>query len=64
MTTGEPARRLRLWNRGLIREGMSADLFLFDPNKIKNQNYYVQPKIFPVGIRAVWVKKKLIYFEF
>jgi len=61
---GEPARRLRLWDRGLIREGMSNDLFLFDPNKIKDQNYYVQPKIFPVGIRAVWVKMKLIYCEF
>lgn len=61
---GGPARRLRLWDRGLIHEGMSADLFLFDPNKIKDQNYYIQPKIFPVGIRVVWVKRKLIYREF
>ena len=61
---GEPARRLSLWDRGLIRKAMSADLFLFNPNKIKDQNYYVQPKIFPLGIRAIWVKRKLIYCEF
>ena len=61
--TMEPARRLRLWDRGLIREGMSADLVLFDPNRIKDQNSYIKPKIFPIGIRAVWVKGKLIYCD-
>ena len=61
--TMEPARRLRLWDRGLIREGMSADLILFDPNRIRDQNSYIKPKIFPIGIRAVWVKGKLIYCD-
>ena len=61
--TMEPARRLRLWDRGLIREGMSADLVLFNPNSIKDQNSYLQPNIFPIGIKAVWVKGKLIYCD-
>jgi len=61
--TSEPARRLRLWDRGLIREGLSADLVLFDPIKINDKNSYLKPKIFPEGIRAVWIKGKLIYNE-
>jgi len=53
--TSEPARRLRLWDRGLIREGMAADLVLFDPKTIKDVNSYMEPEIPPVGIEKVWV---------
>lgn len=53
--TSEPARRLRLWDRGLIREGMSADLVLFDPDTIKDVNTYMEPDVPPVGIKKVWV---------
>ncbi|MCI8506801.1 MAG: D-aminoacylase [Lachnospiraceae bacterium] len=53
--TMEPARRLRLWDRGLIREGMSADLVLFDPDMIKEGNSYVEPDAPSVGILKVWV---------
>ncbi len=61
--TMEPARRLRLWDRGLIREGLTADLVLFDPKTIKDMNSYMEPKIYPVGIKAVWVKGELKYSE-
>lgn len=53
--TGEPARRLRLWDRGLIREGMDADMVLFDFNEINNTNDYVEPERPNVGIYKVWV---------
>ena len=53
--TGEPARRLRLWDRGLIREGMDADLVLFDPAVIDSRNSYLEPAIPSVGITRVWV---------
>lgn len=53
--TSEPARRLRLWDRGLIRQGMDADLVLFDPATIDSANSYLEPAIPPVGIRRVWV---------
>jgi len=53
--TMEPARRLRLWDRGIIREGMSADLVLFDPETIIDKNSYLEPKVYPEGIKAVWV---------
>lgn len=61
--TMEPARRLRLWDRGLIREGMSADLVLFDTKDIHAQNSYIEPKKFPRGIKAVWIKGDLVYSE-
>ena len=53
--TSEPARRLRLWDRGLIREGLDADLVLFDPAMINNANSYIEPTLPPVGIHHVWV---------
>ena len=54
--TQEPARRLRLWDRGMIREGLSAVLVLFDPEKIADINSYLDPTVTPVGIQGVWVE--------
>lgn len=54
--TMEPARRLRLWDRGLIREGMSADLVLFDPLTVRDDNTYMDPIKHPIGIKGVWVR--------
>ena len=59
--TMEPARRLRLWDRGLVREGMSADLVLFDFQKIIDKNSYAEPRIYSEGISNVWVKGILKY---
>ncbi len=53
--TSEPARRLRLWDRGLLRQGMSADLVLFDPATVTNINSYTEPKKSPEGFAGVWV---------
>ena len=53
--TSEPARRLRLWDRGIVREGMCADLVLFNPETISDKNTYLKPKVFPEGIHGVWV---------
>ena len=61
--TSEPARRLRLWDRGLVREGMSADLVLFDYDRIIDTNTYAEPKKLPAGICNVWVKGDLRYTE-
>ena len=57
--TMEPARRLRLWDRGILREGLSADLVLFDPAVIADVNSYLEPAIPPVGIAKVWVQGRL-----
>lgn len=61
--TSEPAIRMRLWDRGIIREGMTADLVLFDPEKIRDDNTFLNPVKYPIGIKAVFVNGKLNYSE-
>ena len=53
--TGLPAGRLGLQDRGLIREGMWADLVLFDFDTIKDAPDYSKPKQPCEGIRRVYV---------
>lgn len=53
--TGECARRLRLDDRGLVREGMKADLVLFDPNAIRDNGTMRDPDVLPCGLSLVMV---------
>ncbi len=51
--TGKPAARLRLSDRGLLREGFAADVTVFDPERIRSRATYETPDLPPEGIR--WV---------
>ena len=53
--TGLPAARLGLQDRGLIREGMKADLVLFDYDRIRDVPDYASPKAACEGIHRVYV---------
>jgi N-acyl-D-amino-acid deacylase len=53
--TAEPARRLGLADRGLLREGLAADLVLFDPGSVANRATEADPSARPVGISRVMV---------
>ena len=53
--TGRPAARLRLVDRGLIREGYHADLVLFDPERVRDTATYAEPQRQPAGIEWVFV---------
>jgi len=53
--TGLAAERLKLKNRGVIKEGAYADLVLFDPEKIIDKATYTESKIYPEGIFDVFV---------
>ena len=58
--TGLPAWRLGLWDRGLVRPGMAADLVLFDPDKVIDTATFENPKQYPVGIECVIVNGEVV----
>jgi N-acyl-D-amino-acid deacylase len=53
--TGRPAARLRLPDRGLVREGYRADLVLFDADTVAAGATYDRPRTLPTGIPYVLV---------
>jgi N-acyl-D-amino-acid deacylase len=53
--TSFPASKLRLKDRGLIKQGMWADLVLFDPHMINDKATYENPYQLPEGIPHVLV---------
>ena len=53
--TSWPATRMRLANRGSIKEGHWADVTIFDLDKIDDRATYDEPMVFPTGIDYVLV---------
>ncbi|MFF8288118.1 amidohydrolase family protein [Streptomyces sp. NPDC016309] len=53
--TSRPAARLRLPDRGLVREGYRADLVLFDPDTVAAGSTFDAPRTLPHGIPHVLV---------
>jgi N-acyl-D-aspartate/D-glutamate deacylase len=53
--TSWPATRMRLANRGSIKEGQWADVTIFDLNALDDRATYEQPTLFPTGIEYVLV---------
>ncbi len=59
--TGLSAQRFGLKDRGAIREGSSADLTLFDPERILDTATFADPQQPAQGIAGVWVNGALAY---
>ena len=53
--TSLPAQLLGLRDRGLVREGMRADLVVFDLEQVEEGSTYADPCRFPLGIEHVLV---------
>ncbi|HEY6159269.1 MAG TPA: D-aminoacylase [Gemmatimonadales bacterium] len=53
--TGAVAARLSIRDRGLLNEGMYADVVLFDPATIIDRATYEQPNQLSVGVRELFV---------
>ncbi len=53
--TSAPAARLGISDRGLVRDGMRADITVFDPATVASTATYEAPRSFPVGIPYVIV---------
>jgi N-acyl-D-aspartate/D-glutamate deacylase len=58
--TSWPATRLRIPNRGLIKEGMWADVVIFDFDKIQDNATYEYPFRPPSGIDYVLVNGQVV----
>ncbi|MFI1780383.1 amidohydrolase family protein [Streptomyces rubiginosohelvolus] len=58
--TSRPAARLRLADRGLVREGYRADLVLFDPETVAAGSTFEQPRTLPVGIPHVLIDGRFV----
>ncbi|MFD6336161.1 MULTISPECIES: amidohydrolase family protein [unclassified Streptomyces] len=58
--TGRPAARLRLPDRGLVREGYRADLVLFDPDTVAAGSTFEEPRTLPVGIPHVLIDGRFV----
>lgn len=56
--TGQPARRLRLTDRGILRAGSYADVVVFDAATVRDRSTFEQPHQYPVGIDYVFVNGK------
>ena len=50
-----PAQRLGLADRGILRDGMKADVVLFDPERVAARATFEEPKQYPEGIDYVIV---------
>ena len=53
--TSSPADRLRLSDRGRLKEGLAADLVIFDPATVQDQATFENPHQYPTGITHVMV---------
>ncbi len=58
--TSRAARRLRLPDRGLVREGYRADLVLFDAETVAPGSSFENPRVLPTGIPHVLIDGRFV----
>ncbi len=58
--TSFPAQRLGLMDRGLLRDGMKADVVVFDPDTVGSRATLEEPHILPDGISYVLVNGQVV----
>jgi N-acyl-D-amino-acid deacylase len=55
-----PAQKFQLHDRGLIREGMAADLVVFDEKLVGDQSTFGKPHAYSSGFRFVLVNGQIV----
>jgi N-acyl-D-amino-acid deacylase len=61
--TSQPARRVGLYDRGILRPGMKADVTVFDPARIKDTATFLDPNHYAVGVTHVLVNGEAVVSE-
>ena len=58
--SGATAQRLGLRDRGLLREGLVADIVVFDPDRVRDHATFAEPHQYAEGIAYVLVNGTLV----
>jgi N-acyl-D-aspartate/D-glutamate deacylase len=58
--TSQPAARVQLQDRGILRPGMAADITVFDPATIRDVSTFEDPIHYAVGVRHVLVNGRAV----
>ena len=58
--TSFPAQRLGIPDRGLLREGMKADITVFHPDRVQAPATRTEPKRLPIGVEYVIVNGTVV----
>ena len=53
--TSFPAQRMLIQDRGVIREGMWADITIFNPDTVNDMSTFIDSQLYPEGIEYVIV---------
>jgi N-acyl-D-amino-acid deacylase len=61
--TGATARALKLRDRGLLREGLRADIAIFDPEDFYDRATYEKPHQYPSGARTTVLVNGVLVVE-
>ena len=58
--TSANASKVRVWDRGLLRAGMMADVTVFDPGKIIDHSTFEKPHQYSTGVEYVIVNGSVV----
>jgi N-acyl-D-amino-acid deacylase len=58
--TSLPARRVGLFDRGLLRPGLMADVAVFDPARVHDRATYEDPHVYAEGVQHVVVNGRVV----
>jgi N-acyl-D-amino-acid deacylase len=61
--TSLPAARLGLKDRGVVREGMKADLVIFDPKRVADRSTFKEPELISEGVWRVFVNGEPVWIN-
>jgi N-acyl-D-amino-acid deacylase len=58
--TSAPCQVFGIRDRGMVREGMSADFVILDPDRIQDKATWEEPATYPIGILYVIVNGEMV----
>ena len=58
--SGYTSERLRLFDRGLLRPGMKADIVILDPAKVQDKADYANPHQYAEGVRDLIINGQVV----